>query len=195
MNSIWANPSTIAAFLSAVAAIAAAVATWRSPISAARIADDLRRRGENEMESRRFRMNIFAYVMQGRAEIYSEETVRALNSIDFAFANSELVREAWAELFQALNTAPMLGHVVDERIRKLLRVMAQDLGLADKLRLDDFGRVYFPNALQQDREVRGLQQAETLRKLKGQDAAAQSSANPAEPQISLWPPKPDDTAI
>ena len=183
----WTNPAVLAAFLSAVAAIAAAVATWRAPVSAARIADNLRRQGDKEMESRRFKLNVFAALMQGRAELSSEDTVPSLNSIDVAFNNSVNVRESWVELFQVLQIAPYQQHLVDERVRKLLREMAQDLGIADTLRLDDFARTYFPNALAEDRDLRHLQRQETLRRLTG---AAAPERNIAEPSASLWPPKP-----
>lgn len=181
------DPALIAASLSAVAAIAAAIATWRAPISAARMAETLRRRGDNEVEARRFKLNVFALIMQGRAELASEDTVRALNSIDVAFNNSGLVREAWAELYQALGTDPLVKHVVEERVRKLLREMAQDLGIADTLRLDDFARIYFPTALAQDREMRALQRQHTLKQLTGPAAPEQ---NLADQTTSLWPPMP-----
>ncbi len=183
------DPAVVAASLSAVAAVAAAVATWRAPISAAKMAEKLRRQGDNELESRRFRLNVFALLMQGRAELASEDTVRALNSIDVAFNKSVSVREAWAELYQALGTSPMQNHVVDERVRKLLREMAQDLGIADTLRLDDFARTYFPTALAQDREMRALQRRETLRQLTGVSAP---ELNTADPSASLWPPPPSE---
>ncbi|RKE53395.1 MULTISPECIES: DUF6680 family protein [unclassified Sphingomonas] len=188
----WTNPAVLAAFLSAVAAIAAAVATWRAPVSAARIAEILRRQGDNEMESRRFKLNVFALLMQGRAELASEDTVRALNSIDVAFNKSVPVREAWAELFQAFGIVPMQNHLVDKRVRKLLREMAQDLGIADTLRLDDFARTYFPNALAQDREMRSLQRQATLKQLTGSAAPEQNIADPA---ASLWPPKPVENKL
>lgn len=68
----WSSPAVVAAFLSAVAAIAAAIATWRAPISAAQIAERLRRQGDSELEARRFKLNVFATIMQGRAELASE---------------------------------------------------------------------------------------------------------------------------
>jgi hypothetical protein len=185
---MWDNPAVIAASLSAVAAIAAAVATWRAPISAAKIAEHLRRQGDNELESRRFRLNIFATVMQGRAEIWSEDTVRALNSVDVAFYNSVDVREAWAELYQALNTEPIPMVVVDERTRKLLREMAKNLGLADSLRLDDFGRVYFPTAIAEDRHMRSLQRREAMQRLTTPQATTDENA--VEELEKKWPPAP-----
>lgn len=185
------DPSLIAAFLSAIAATAAAIATWRGPISAARMAESLRRSAEVAADSRRFKLNVFASLMQERAEIYSADAVRALNSIDVAFSDEVEVREAWSELYQALNSKPVAPpHVLDERIRKLLREMASSLGLADKLRLDDFGRVYFPTALAEERRVRELERVAALARLSVQSSPA---ANTTEPTTALFPPKPEES--
>ena len=73
----WNDPAVVASFFSAFAAVAAAIATWRSPISAARTAEKLRRIGEVEQDRRRFKLNGFASLMQERAEIYSADAVRA----------------------------------------------------------------------------------------------------------------------
>jgi hypothetical protein len=189
-QTFWGEPQVIAAIASAIAAAAAAIATWRGPIAAARMADDLRQRSETEAEKRRFKLHVFASLMQERAEIYSPDAVRALNSIDIVFSDSSEVREAWSELYQVLTgqtEAP--AHVIDERIRKLLRQMAIDLGLSDSLRLDDFARVYFPNALADESKLRRLQRQTHLAQLNGQ------SGDEANDQTSLdkkWPPKPKD---
>lgn len=187
----WSNPGVIAAFLSAVAAIAAAVATWRGPLSAAKMAEELRRQSADAQEVRRIKLNVFAAVMQERAEIWAEESVRALNLIDVAFSDAICVREAWAELHQALNSNPMPNHVIDERIRKLLKEMATDLGLSSKLRQDDFGRVYFPNALAEERNVRLLERKQALERLTGGTSPAANAADgQANIQKNKWPPKP-----
>lgn len=94
--------------------------------------------------------------MQNRREIWHEDAVKAFNLIDVAFANSIPVREAWAELLLGSNASPYVDHIIDERLRKLLREMASDLGLSSSLRQDDFGRVYLPNALLEERSVRDL---------------------------------------
>lgn len=185
----WANSSTVAALLSAVAAIAAAIATWRGPLAAAKMAESLRRNAEAAADRRRFRLNVFAQLMQERSEIYSAEAVRALNSIDVAFSDSTSVREAWSELFQAFNSRPASPpHVLDERLRKLLREMANDLGIGDSLRLDDFGRVYYPNALLEERKVKDLERSAALTRLNAQIAPA---ANTADSTAALFPPKPE----
>lgn len=179
----------LATLLSAVAAIAAAIATWRAPISAARMAESLRRSAEENADSRRFRLNVFAALMQERAEIYSLDSVRSLNSIDIAFSSDNKVRESWSELYQVLNNSDTAkdSHVVDEKLRKLLKAMAENLGLADNLRLDDFARIYFPNALADERKVRSLERGEALARLSlGKSELAASS----ETGDGLFPPKP-----
>ncbi|WP_394804782.1 DUF6680 family protein [Sphingomonas agrestis] len=183
------DPPVLAATLSAVAAIAAAIATWRGPLSAARMAESLRRGSEAAADSRRFRLNVFASLMQERAEIYSPDAVRALNSIDVAFSDSIAVREAWSELYQSLTSQPSgPSHVIDERLRKLLKEMAADLGIADKLRLDDLGRVYFPNVMAEERKVRDLERGAALARLSTQTSP---QSNVADPTAALFPPKPE----
>jgi hypothetical protein len=184
---IWANPGTIAAFLSAAAALFAAIATWRGPLTAAKLSERLRKASEVESERRRFRLNVFATIMQERAQIYSMDGVRALNSIDVAFSDASAVREAWAELYQALNTQPMPDHVVDERIRKLLREMSVELGISESLRLDDFGRIYYPKALVEEHQLQHLERAAALARLQKNTSPA---SNTSEPSEKLWPPAP-----
>lgn len=188
-NTIWLDPQVVAAIASAFAAIAAAVATWRGPIAAAEMADELRQKSETEADRRRFKLNVFASLMQERAEIYSPDAVRALNSIDIAFSDNIEVREAWSELYQALNGEPdRLDHVIEERTRNLLRSMASDLGLAETLRLDDFARVYYPRAMADERRLQNLQRTNHLAQLTGQ------SSNNADENAALagrWPPKPE----
>ncbi|GBQ28448.1 hypothetical protein HLH34_11205 [Gluconacetobacter azotocaptans] len=190
----WNDPAVIAAGLSAIAAVAAAIATWRAPLSAAKMAETLRRVGDIAQDVRRFKLNIFTTIMQARATIYADDSVRALNSIDVAFAHSTAVREAWAELFQALGAPNVPPHVMDERIRKLLREMAIDLGIADQLRMDDFSRVYYPNALQQQRQIEDLQRREALARLTGQAQPAANTVTTAATTTAIgspWPPPPD----
>lgn len=178
------------AFIAACGALSAtfsAIAAWRMPVSAARLAERMRTENERKSQERQFKLNVFAEIMQGRAEIYSEYSVRALNSIDIAFHKSDPVREAWAELYQALNTKGTPEHVIDERLRKLLREMAQEIGLAESLRLDDFGRIYFPTALAEDSHIRAMQRKDSLERLLGQRKEEADTQ-----QINdKWPPKPE----
>jgi hypothetical protein len=182
------NPATAAAFLSFLAAMFAAIATWRGPISAAHLAEKLRQQTEAEGERRRLKLFVFSTIMQERAFIASTESVKALNLIDVVFRESTEVREAWAELFLSFDLKHNVPeHAKEERLRKLLRAMAVDIGIADGLRLDDFGRVYYPNAIAQEERLRQLEREAALRRLQGQ---LPPTANTATPQAA-WPPKPD----
>ncbi|MCV9941155.1 hypothetical protein OIU35_32815 [Boseaceae bacterium BT-24-1] len=189
------KPEIIAAFLSFLATVSAAVAAYRAPIAAAEYAETLRRKSADDDNRRRIKLNVFGQIMQERADISQRDCVVALNLIDVAFYDAPDVREAWAELYQSLDSARQVpGHVRDERLRKLLRAMAADLGLADNLRLDDFGRVYFPNTVAEENEVRRLERQATMKRLSAQSAPAQAQASPAETvsnsQTPGWPPRP-----
>jgi hypothetical protein len=180
--------SLAAAIFSAIATGLAAFATWRAPTAAARLAETLRRDSERAQERQKNKLHVFAMLMQERAAIYSENAVRALNLIDVVFVDSRKVREAWAELFLIFATNPIPPHVLEERLRKLLTAMAEDIGLGDNLRTDDLGRVYSPNAVAQDRFIRDIQRQQTLAALKSQTSPA---TNTAAVDNTLWPPKPE----
>jgi hypothetical protein len=132
-------------------------------------------------------MNILATLMQERGQIYSETSVRALNLIDLVFNDSREVREAWAELYLAFSMKPMFDHVIDERLRKLLAAIAQNIGLSDALRNDDLGRVYRPNIQAEEQIIRDMQRRETIARLQN-NAAGANAATVA--QDTNWPPKP-----
>ena len=176
------------AIFSAIATAFAAFATWRAPTSAAKLAEALRRDAERLDERQKRKLYLFSMLMQERTQIASENAVRALNLIDVVFNESREVREAWSELFLAFHMKPLLQHVIDERLRKLLGAIAKDVGLADELRSDDLGRVYFPIVQAQEQFIKDMQRQQILASLQGQNSAGASA--PAL-QNTTWPPKPD----
>jgi hypothetical protein len=179
--------SLAAAIFSAIATAFAALATWRAPTAAAKLAEALRREAEHHTERQRRKLVLFIALMQERAEIYSENAVRALNLIDVVFNDAREVREAWAELYLAFSMKPYQQHVTEERLRKLLAAIAKDIGLADELRTDDLGRVYLPTALAQERFIKDTQRQQMLASLQIPTAAAA----PADTSLNtMWPPKP-----
>ena len=178
----------LAAIFSAIATGLAVVVTWRAPISAAKLAEALRRDGERQQQSQRQKFHVFATLMQERSQIHSDNGVRVLNLIDVVFHDSRQVREAWAELFLAFHMNPLVQHVIDERLRRLLSAIAADIGLADELRTDDLGRIYFPIVQAQEQFIKDTQRQQILRSLQDKNAA---EATAPAPQNTLWPPKPD----
>ncbi len=177
--------AAVSAGLSTIATLFAAIAAWQAPRNAARLAEDLRQENERGTEQRRMKFYIFTTLMQERAAVYSSESVRALNLIDVGFATSNKVREAWAELYNAYRDGQASDFDKQSKLRILLKEMADELGLSSGLRVDDFGRVYFPNALAEEEELRMLERKNALDRLKG----------PATTQKTLghdpFPPKPE----
>jgi hypothetical protein len=178
----------MAAIFSALATGLAAFATWRAPKAAAKLADELRREGERNQERQKNKLHVFATLMQERAAIYSENGVRALNLVDVVFNDTREVRDAWAELFRIFSVNPIPHLDLEERLNRLLVAMAKDIGLADQLRPDDIGRVYYPNAVAQDQLIRDMQRQHML------TAFSQTQTSPATnieaSQKTPWPPKP-----
>jgi len=178
----------VAAIFSAIATGLAAFATWHAPRAAAKLAEALRRDAEHAQERQKNKLHIFAVLMQERAALYSEAAVRALNLIDVVFSDSVKVRESWAELFLTFDLKPIPTHVLEERLRKLLITMAEDIGIGDRLRTSDIGRVYNPNAIAQDRFIRDIQRQQAIRALEAQNSP---STNAATAENTVWPPKPE----
>lgn len=177
------NVALLITIFSAVATGFAALATWVAPRSAAKLGENLRRANERQKQ----KLYVFSSLMQERAQIYSENSVRALNLIDIVFNESREVRERWSELFLAFHMKPLMQHVIDERLRKLLSAIAQDIGLSDGLRSDDLGRVYYPTVQAQEQFIKDMQRQQIIASLQGQNAAG--ATTPAL-QNTLWPPKP-----
>ena len=178
----------VAAFFSAVATFFAAVATWRGPSMAARLAERLRREADASHEIRRQKLYVFTTLMQERGSFPSDPSVKALNLIDIVFNDSEKVRDSWAALYMSFdNNKPVPSHVRDERMRELLKEMAIDLGLASSLRLDDLDRIYYPNILAEEDELRVLERRVAKRRLA---AELEPSANVATQVANLFPPRP-----
>jgi hypothetical protein len=182
--------SVIAAVFSAIATALAAFATWKGPIHAAKLAEDLRRKAAAEDERRKLRLQVFTTLMAHRAIIYDAEAVKNFNLIDVVFHDSRDVRDAWAKFFASLDGVKKIPrHVQDELLHRLLNAMAADLGLSGSLVPDDLSRVYYPDALAEAAYVEGLDRRARLQLLRGGSGPAANSAAAMVGQDN-WPPPP-----
>jgi hypothetical protein len=191
MSSEWlaAIAAIWAAFATTWAAIAtsrAVIATRKAPVDAAQVAASL----QEASERRRLKLWIFATIMQNRHFLGEIECVKALNLIDTVFHDAAAVRDAWAILFAAFNdqrnflpTGPT--PVIDERRTALLSAMAKELGLIQNFRPDDFTRVYLPQNIVSEMQIRDMQRRATLNALSNQP-----TSQPAPPVAALFPPPP-----
>jgi hypothetical protein len=187
----WMEAFTaLTAFLSMIATGLAALATYRAPILAAKVAERLRTEGEKASEQRRLRTFVFFTLMQERVTLASPQSVQSLNAIDSVFHDCGPVREAWADLYHALNRPDASSRSsVEEKQRELLRQMAVHLGLSDSLKRDDFSRIYYPTAMAEEAHLRNLRMAaekKSLEEPRPQANVAPMFAGAGSP----YPPKP-----
>ncbi len=178
----------IAAITSMIATGLAAYATWRAPLAAAKLAEKLREDSDRISERRRQKVYVFSMLMQERAQIHSDNGVRALNMVDFVFSESPEVRDAWAELYAAFHLRPLPQHVLNDKLLRLLSAIAENIGLADELRSDDLARVYRPVVQEQEQFIRDMQRQQTLRRLAGENAAGATDTGLTN---TPWPPRPE----
>jgi hypothetical protein len=182
---IWA---AIATTWAAIATSKAVTATRKAPVDAAHIAASLQEAGEK----RRLKLWVLATVMQNRHFLGEVDCVKALNLIDTVFHDAPAVRDAWANLYVALNDKrnfPPTGPTpaIDERRTALLSSMASELGLIANFRPDDFARVYLPQSVVSEIQIRDMQRRAALNALSGQ-----SLAEPAVPPAPvIFPPPPE----
>jgi hypothetical protein len=161
-------------------------------MAAAEAAEELKRKNDDANERKRLKMWIFSTLMQERAYLATIDGVRALNLIDVVFRDAGNVREAWANLFLAYSTdSKVPEHAKDERLRNMLKEMAADIGIADKLRGDDLGRVYYPQAIAEEEELRQLERKVSLSRLQQQLSPTSNTVEPASPAQNPWPPRPE----
>src|SRR5262245_17834279 len=93
---IWAAFATPWA---AVATSRAVIATRKAPVDAAQVAASL----QEASEKRRLKLWVFGTIMQNRHFLGEVDCVKALNLIDAVFYDVTEVRNAWANLYAALN--------------------------------------------------------------------------------------------
>jgi hypothetical protein len=115
-----------------------------------------------------------------------------LNVIDFVYSDCPPVREAWADLYIIFNTADMHQQLREEKTRVLLKSMAAELGLTD-MKIDDLGRVYYPNSIAKQMEIQMLQQDLSLKTLRAQAGGAVAPGGVGDPGPK-FPPVPGGSA-
>ncbi len=147
--------------ITAYATIAAAVGTFLAPLFALQVSAWLDRKRERQRQ----RFAIFQTLMQWRSATFTEQPVRALNSIDTVFYDVKPVRDAWADLFSAycdgrLQT-PEGARICQDKLTALLQAMALHLGYERSFTKADLVRVYNPEALAKQLTILLEQQRQT----------------------------------
>jgi hypothetical protein len=146
----WAQAA--AGMLTFGAAAWAVLAAFRAPKLAARFAEELRQDNATREGNQRAKLWILEQLLRCRGQPQRQEYVDALNLIDFVFINDEDVREAYHQLWSALDGA-VPATLRAERNRKLIAEIVRHLGLNTSLRAQDIERSYVPRFISRQWDV------------------------------------------
>lgn len=121
---------------------------------------------QNHAEVRKRKMDVFETLMSYRYMISSEESVKALNSLDVVFYNDKAVRGAYADFLNEADKKPEFNPNIGDKHLKLLEEMSKSLKLGE-IHWDDIKHTYYPTGLSEK-----IQEETVLRKMQIQSAAA-----------------------
>ena len=111
------------------------------------------------------KMRVFETLMSYRYMIASEESVKALNSIDVIFYEDKAVRDAFKDFLNETDKKQELNPNIEDKHLKLLEVMSQALKLGD-IHWDDIKHTYYPIGLMEK-----IEEETALRKAQLQSAS------------------------
>lgn len=92
------------------------------------------------------KLRVFETLMSFRYKISSEESVKALNSLDAVFYNDEGVRKAYRDFLAETDKNPELNPNIGDKYIKLLEEMSKALKLKN-IHWDDIKHSYYPSGL------------------------------------------------
>lgn len=123
------------------------------------------------------KMRVFEILMSYRYLIHSEESVKALNSVDVVFYHDKNVRAAYSEFLNETAKKPEFNPNINDKHLKLLEEMAKVLKLKN-IHWDDIKQAYYPNGLSEK-----IQEEAALRKAQLQNAINLIENNSAQQNI------------
>lgn len=137
----------IAALLTMCAALAALVIAARAPRAAAQFAEEYRRKNAAEDERQKLRMSLAAALMACRAELLNADARRAINLVDYAFADVPNVLEARRLFLAATSLTPPNPSLIVERYHGLIEAVARAMGTPFSITSQDIRSGYYPDAM------------------------------------------------
>lgn len=123
------------------------------------------------------KMRIFETIMATRFMVSSEESVRALNSIDVVFYKNKDVRVAYQNFLNETDKKPPVPQSIEDKHLKLLEVMSKALKLKD-IQWDQIKHTYYPEGLAQK-----IEEENVLRKMQIQNVAAGLHDNESQKNV------------
>lgn len=120
---------------------------------------------QNRAEKRKDRMEIFKALMVSRAFGWTDESVRALNTIEIVFSDNKAVCQQWKVYYDKLciekPTETDLKKIKIER-DKLIEIIAKSLGYKNKITWETIQNPYIPQGMIDSIERQQKQQSSQL---------------------------------
>jgi uncharacterized protein DUF6680 len=130
-------------------AITSLLAILLSPLIAVLVSTYL----QNRKERRDHKLYLLATLIANRPNPVSDETIRALNTIDVVFHDAPSVRKLWQEYYAMLNNEGLNNPVGRQQWQKknleMITEMGRVLGYGKAITALDVDRVYTPIALEE----------------------------------------------
>lgn len=149
---------TFSDWISIASVFATVVAIVFAPIIALYVSGRLQQRAD----SRAAKVKLFSTLIGLRHDLFTSETVEAINSIDAVFVDDKEVREVWSQLIGLMNDPnannPAGYAMRDAKRRDLLLAMAESLGWKNKITSADLMRVYQPTFMAEEIRKRLIEQ-------------------------------------
>ena len=128
---------------------------------------------QNKMEAKRRKFNVFETLMSYRYMISSEQSVKALNSIDVIFYKDAAVRNAYKEFLAETEKPQSQNPNINDKQLLLLEEISKALNLKN-INWDTIKHMYYPTGLadkiNEENQLRKIQiQKNTLELLSAQD--------------------------
>jgi len=117
------------------------------------------------------KLEVFQVMMAYRYMIHSEESVRAINSVDVIFYENNNVRNALKDFLNEAGKKAEFNPNIGDKYLKLLEEMANTLHLND-IHWDEIKQSYYPDGLAQK-----IQDEALLRKVQIENALIASKSN------------------
>ena len=135
------------------------IAILLSPLIALLISQHIQ--DKKELNNRQFQ--IFLSLISSRHAILTEDQIKAYNSIDVIFSDSNNVRRVWKEYFDLLHQKERQAEWTKKKL-ELLKEMANVVGYKDSIDHLDLDRIYCPTGMldREEAEARLLQKWETF---------------------------------
>lgn len=139
---------------------------------------------QKRAEIHRAKLQIFQTLMSYRYAVASEESVKALNSIDVVFYADKSVRKAYADFLNEANKRPEFNPNTADKHLKLLEEMSKALGLKD-IHWDEIKQVYYPHGLSEKEQEEAVLRKMQIQSTEAVLKATQSQQNtPSQNQFS-----------